>query len=108
MENHELLKPLYEVLERVRDLVKLAQAEEWEAMDVAANKYQQHVTFLDDNRYIQALQDAHLVDSAKSIIVQIQGLNDDLDTHTSLQREKIASELRQLNQSNKAMEAYGR
>lgn len=108
MENHELLKPLYEVLDRVKDLVKLAQAEEWEAMDIAANKYQQHVTFLDDNVYIQALQDAHLVDAAKSIIVQIQGLNNDLDAHTSLQREKIASELRQMAQSDKAMEAYGR
>lgn len=108
MENNELLKPLYEILDRVKDLVKLAQAEEWEAMDVAANKYQQHVTFLDDNVYIQALQDAHLVDAAKSIIVQIQGLNDDLDAHTTLQREKIASELRQMNQSDKAMEAYGR
>lgn len=108
MENHELLKPLYEVLDRVKDLVKLAQAEEWEAMDVAANKYQQHVTFLDDNVYIQALQEAHLVDAAKSIIVQIQDLNNDLDTHTTLQREKIASELRQMAQSDKAMEAYGR
>lgn len=108
MENHELLKPLYEVLDRVKDLVKLAQAEEWEAMNAAANKYQQHVTFLDDNVYIQALQDAHLVDAAKSIIVQIQGLNNDLDTHTTLQREKIASELRQMAQSDKAMEAYGR
>lgn len=108
MQNNELLKPLYEILDRVKDLVKLAQAEEWEAMDIAANKYQQHVTFLDDNIYIQALQDAHLVDEAKTIIVQIQGLNDDLDAHASMQREKIASELRQLNQSDKALEAYGR
>lgn len=108
MENNELLKPLYEILDRVKDLVQLAQAEDWAAMDIAAAKYQQHVTFLDDNVYIKALQDADLVDAAKSIIGQIQGLNDDLDIHTSLQREKIASELRQLNQADKAMDAYGR
>ncbi|MFO1389081.1 flagellar protein FliT [Cellvibrio sp.] len=108
MENNELLKPLYEILDRVKDLVQLAQAEDWEAMDIAAAKYQQHVTFLDDNVYIKALQDADLVDAAKSIIGQIQGLNDDLDIHTSLQREKIASELRQLAQAGKAMDAYGR
>lgn len=108
MENNELLKPLYEILDRVKDLVRLAQAEEWESMEIAAAEYQQHVTFLDDNLYIKALQDADLVDAAKSIIGQIQGFNDDLDIHTSLQREKIASELRQMNQSDKAMNAYGR
>ncbi len=108
MSNNELLKPLYEILDRVNELVQLAQAEDWEAMNTAADKYQQHVTFLDDDVYLQALQDAHLVEEAKAIIVQIQSLNDDLDTHTSLQRDRIASELRQMNQSDKALEAYGR
>lgn len=108
MENNELLKPLYEILDRVKDLVQLAQAEAWEEMELAATKYQQHVKFLDDNVYIKALQDAHLVETAKTIIVEIQGLNDDLDMHTNLQREKIASELRQMNQADKAMNAYGR
>lgn len=108
MDNNELLKPLYEILDRVKELVNLAQAEEWEAMDTAANKYQEHVTFLDDDVYLRAIHDAHLVDEAKMIIAQIQVFNDDLDTHTSIQRERIASELRQLNQSDKALEAYGR
>jgi len=108
MSNSELLKPLYEILDRVKELVQLAQAEEWEAMDTAANKYQQHVTFLDDNVYLQAIQEAQLVAEAKAIIVQIQGLNDDLDTHTTIQRDRIASELRQMNQAGKALEAYGR
>ncbi len=108
MENNELLKPLYEILERVQELVRLAQSEEWDAMNTAADKYQQHVSFLDDDVYLRALNDAHLVDEAKAIIVKIQGVNDDLDSYTSLQREKIASELRQLTQSDKALEAYGR
>ncbi|RZA05447.1 MAG: flagellar protein FliT [Moraxellaceae bacterium] len=108
MENNELLKPLYEIVDRVKELVQLAKAEEWEAMDSAANKYQQHVTFLDDDVYLQAINDAHLVEEAKAIIVQIQNLNDDLDVHTNIQRERIASELRQMNQSDRALEAYGR
>jgi predicted regulator of amino acid metabolism with ACT domain len=107
MENTELLKPLYEVLERVQELVRLAQAEDWDAMNVAATQYQQHVTFLDDNVYLKAINDAHLVDEAKAIIVQIQCLNDDLDSHTSLQRDRIASELRHMNRSDKALDAYG-
>lgn len=108
MDNNELLKPLYELLERAQELISLGLAEEWEAMDVAAKKYQQHVTFLDDDAYLQAINEAHLVDDAKAIIFLIQGLNNELDIHTNFQREKIASELRQMNQSGKALDAYGR
>ena len=107
MTDNDILKPLNEIMGRAEELVKLAQAEEWEAMDAAALKYQQHVTFLDDDAYLRAINEAGLVDSAKIIIAKIQVLNDDLDTHTSLQRERIASELRQINQSNKALNAYG-
>lgn len=107
MESNELLKPLYEILARVQELVRLAKAEEWEAMNTEASKYQQHVTFLDDNVYLQALNDAHLVDDAKAIISQIQMVNDDLDFHTCLQRERIASELRQMQLADKVMDAYG-
>lgn len=108
MRNNELLKPLYEVLERAQELVRLAHAEEWDAMNTAASKYQQHVTFLDDDVYLHALNDANLVNEAKAIIVTIQAVNDDLDSYTLLQREKVASELRQLSQSGKALDAYGR
>lgn len=108
MDNNELLKPLYEVLERAQELVRLAHAAEWDAMNVAAGKYQQHVTFLDDDVYLRALNDANLVDEAKAIIVKIQDVNNDLDSYTLLQREKVASELRQLSQSDKALDAYGR
>ena len=108
MNSNELLKPLYEVLERAQELVRLAHAEEWEAMNTAASRYQQHVTFLDDDVYLHALNDANLVDEAKAVIVKIQDVNNDLDSYTLLQREKVASELRQLSQSDKALEAYGR
>jgi hypothetical protein len=108
MSNHDLLKPLYEVLERVQEMLRQAQAEEWEAMEAAASDYQQHVSFLNDNVYLQALQDEHLVEDAKAIILQIQTLNDNLDTYASAQRDKIASELRQMNQADKALDAYGR
>lgn len=108
MDKSELLKPLYEVLERAQELIRLAQAEEWEAMDAAATKYQQHMLFLENNTYLQSINDAHLEEDAKAIILQIQGLNDELDVHTSLQRERVASELRQIHQSGKALDAYGR
>ena len=107
MERNELLTPLNEILGRVEELVKLAQAQQWEELDVAAANYQQHVTFLNDDVYLKAIQDASLVDEAKEIIAKIQLMNEDLDTYASLERDKIASELRQIMQSGKALNAYG-
>jgi len=107
MERDELLKPLNEILERVQQLVVLAQAEQWEELDAAAANYQQHVTFLKDDVYLKAIQDASLVEEAKKIIAKIQLMNEDLDSFTTLQRDKIASELRQIMQSGKALNAYG-
>lgn len=108
MDKNELLRPLHEVVARVQELIDLAHAEKWEELDAAAQKYQQHVLFLDDNTYLQAINDAYLVEDAKTIILQIQNMNDELDVYTNIQREKIASELRQINQSGKALDAYGR
>lgn len=108
MNSNELLKPLHEALALAQELVRLAQAEAWEAMDLATNQYQQQLSILGDDVYMQTIKDAHLADEAKAVIVKIQAINDDLDSYTLLQREKVASELRQLSQSGKALEAYGR
>jgi conjugal transfer/entry exclusion protein len=86
----------------------LGLAEDWDALDSAASQYQQHMSVLDDATYIQAINDAQLVEAAKAIILQIQSLNDELDMYTNLQRERVASELRQIHQSGKALDAYGR
>ncbi|MET0356553.1 MAG: hypothetical protein ABW044_07220 [Cellvibrio sp.] len=107
MDNNELLNPLGEILARVQTLVQLAQAEDWIALDVAANEYQQRVCLLEDAAYLKSIYDANLVEEAKSIIAEIQIHNQDLDAYTSIQREKVASELRQITQSNKALNAYG-
>lgn len=108
MNTHEILNPLTDILARVQELVQLAQAEDWIAMETAAKEYEQRVSLLEDATYFKSISDANLVEEAKAIIKEIQTVNNDLDTHTSLQREKIASELRQMTQSSKALEAYGR
>jgi hypothetical protein len=108
MDNNEILKPLAEILARAQELVQLAQADDWVAMEVAVANYQQHMAIMDDAEYLTAIKNAHLIEEAKAIILQIQNLNSDLDTYTVLQREKVASELRQMSQSHKALDAYGR
>lgn len=108
MDTQEVLKPLTDILERVQALVQLALVEDWVTMDAAAREYEQRVSLLEDAAYFKSISDANLVEEAKAIIAEIQTVNNDLDTHTSLQREKVASELRQITQSNKALDAYGR
>jgi hypothetical protein len=108
MESNELLTPLHDILTRVKKLAELAQAEDWVAMEIATVEYEQHVALLEDATYFESITKANVVEEAKAIIAEIQAVNSDLDGHTVLQREKIASELRQITQSNKALDAYGR
>ena len=108
MNDNELLQPLQEALTLAQELVSLAQAEEWEAMDLATRHYQQKLSLLGDDAYMQSINAANLAEEAKALIVKIQSVNDDLDSYTLMQREKVASELRQLSLSGKALEAYGR
>jgi len=108
MESNELLKPLHDILTRVKKLVELAQTEDWIAMEAATTEYEQHMTILEDATYFESITQANLTEEAKAIIAEIQVVNNDLDVHTVLQREKVASELRQITQASKALDAYGR
>ena len=103
-----LLQPLYNILLQAEELVRLSQGEDWELFEAEIAKYQQQVTILNDQNYLKALEIEKLTNEAKEIIAKIQVLNDNLDTHANEMREKIASELRQMIQSNKAIDAYGR
>jgi hypothetical protein len=108
MNSFEILKPLNEILAIAQQLVELARAEEWVAMEAVASQYEKRMTLLEDATYFKSISDANLSEEAKVIIAEIQTLNNDLDTHAVLHREKVASELRQMSQSNKALEAYSR
>lgn len=107
MTNLELLQPLTDILSMAQQLSQLAKAEDWQHLETESEKYQQRVNCLHDENYLQAIFDANLNEDAKFIIMQIQLLNDDLDESATLMRNKIASELRHINQSNKALNAYG-
>lgn len=108
METTELLQPLEAMLAQAQELIRLAGAEEWLAMDEQASKFQQQVVLLSDTTYIQALIDANMMESAKALIAQIQPLNEQLDLIANMERDKISSELRQMMKSEKALDAYSR
>lgn len=104
----DLLQPLRETLEKAHELVRLAQAEEWSALEEQFMKYEQLTKYLNDEEYLKTLTDNNLGESAKEIILQIQALNESLDLRANNVMNDVASELRQMMQSDKAMDAYRR
>jgi hypothetical protein len=103
-----LLQPLQQLLSEADALMQLALEEDWEGLQPQAENFQQHMHLLEDQAYLARLRDAGLATQAQDVLLQIQLLNDQLDLMTSNARDKVSSELRQIIQSNKAMDAYGR
>lgn len=108
MSNQDLLQPLNETLEKAQELIRLAQAEEWSAFEEQFVNYERLAKYLNDEAYLKTLNDNNLGASAGEIVIQIQALNESLDLRASNVRDNIASELRQMMQSDKAMDAYRR
>jgi len=104
--NTELLKPLNDMLVQARELVHLGHIKEWKELEIQTARYYQRVAFLNDNTYLQALNDAHLALEAKGIIADILQLTSGLDVYATSQRDAIASELRHFIQADKALNAY--
>jgi|GEM_PF-636474 len=105
---NELLKPLYSLLERAETLSLLIVAQEWGTLEAELPAYEQEARFLNDETYTNALINTNQAEEAQAIIAKIQRLNDMMDVAAIENRDKIASELRQILQSGKAMDAYSR
>ena len=102
-----LLHPLNQLLSQAEALLVLAGGDEWPAVEVAMAEYLQAMAILEDQKYLTALKEAGLALEAQGLILQIRGLNEKVDAQAQVSHEKIASELRQIMQSSKALDAYG-
>ena len=107
MNTETVLQPLQLLREKAESLLSLADNEEWFNLEEQMNDYVQALTLLEDNAYLQSLIAAGLAMNAQSLILQIQELNEKLDGLATDSQRKIASELRQIIQSGKALGAYG-
>lgn len=108
MSSTQLLQPLEQLLTQAESLLNLAQGNDWVGLAAEMVNYQQKITLLEDQAYLQSLKDAGLALDAQGLILQIHGVNQKVDEIAHESHEKIASELRQMIQSDKAMDAYGR
>ena len=108
MNSENLLHPVAQLLAQAEMLLVLAEAEDWLALEGQMAGYQARVGLLEDQAYLQTLKDAGLALSAQGLILQIHGINKKVDDLAQYSQQKIASELRHITQSDKAMDAYGR
>lgn len=108
MSNEHLLDPVVQLLAQAEVLLLLAEAEDWAGLGAHMTDYLSYVTLLEDKAYLQSLKDAGLALSAQGLILQIHGINQKVDELAQDSHQKVASELRQIIQSGKAMDAYGR
>lgn len=108
MSRENVLQPLNNLLTKAQGLLMLAHTENWDDLPIPFAEYQQQMSLLTDVNYLQALKEEHLVEEAKILILKIQDCNQKLDSMTAQAHADIASELRQLIQADKALDAYRR
>jgi Flagellar protein FliT len=108
MIDKNLLEPLHQIIEQVNVLLVFAREENWDELQENLGAYQNQLTILEQDTYLDALRDSQLTGSAQDLILQIQDLNQQLDLLAVGRHEKIASELRLMAQSTKALDAYSR
>jgi hypothetical protein len=108
MSRETLLQPLNQLFMQAQLLLQLAQAENWDEMQTQFSEYQQQMSLLANATYLQTLKNENLAGEAQAFILKIQELNQQLNNFTEQAHTNVASELRQLMQADKALDAYRR
>jgi Flagellar protein FliT len=102
-----LLTPINTLVEQSQHLLNLARAQDWHAFEMLLQQRQAAMNVLQDTNYLQAITNAGLDAEVKQMVKDIRTMNQQLTDLASRRQEEIASEIRQLNRADKAMDAYG-
>lgn len=108
MDSNPLLDPLSRALSQSQALLSLAQAGDWDSFETLVQQRQQGLLSINDHEYLESLAQADLEAKAADVIQEIKAINMQLAQLAETTRENAASELRQNNRANKAIDAYGR
>lgn len=108
MEVTSLLAPFERALSQSQTLLSLAQAEDWESFESLVQQRQQGLLEIQEAAFIASISKAQLESQAALIIQAIQSINKQLAQLAEVQRDNIASDLRQASKAVKAIDAYRR
>lgn len=104
--NNDLLQPLHQFLEQSRLLLGMAQAGEWESFESLLATRQQGLAALSNNQILIAVAKAGRADEMRELLADIRTANDRIAEVAETSRADIGSQLRQLVQAEKAIDAY--
>lgn len=105
--NTSLLAPINSLVEQSQHLLNLARAQDWQAFEVLLLQRQACMNVLIDADYLQAVTKAGMENEVKHMVMDIKKINQQLTELATRRQDEIASEIRQLNRADKAMDAYG-
>lgn len=106
MPNAFLLKRLEKFLEQSRELLRLAQEDNWEEFESLLNQRQEKLASLGENEFLIELAKAGLADDARELINAIRALDAQILQRAESGKADIGAKLRQSLQANKAIVAY--
>jgi hypothetical protein len=102
-----LLAPINTLVEQSQHLLNLARAQDWQAFEVLIQQRQAAMNVLVDADYLEAITKAGLDAEVKQMVKDIKTMNQQLTELASRRQDEIASEIRQSNRVEKAIDAYG-
>jgi len=102
-----LLAPINSLVEQSQHLLNLARAQDWQAFEMLLMQRQAAMAVLQDSQYLHAITNAGLDAEVKNMVSDIKMMNQKLTDMASRRQDEIASEIRQLNKGDKAINAYG-
>ena len=102
-----LLAPVNSLVEQTQHLLNLARAQDWQAFEVLLQQRQAAMKVLMDANYLDSVTKAGLDSEVKQMVRDIKTMNQQLTELASRRQDEIASELRQINRADKALDAYG-
>jgi hypothetical protein len=102
-----LLAPINSLVEQSQHLLNLARTQDWQAFEVLLLQRQASMNVLLDENYLQAITKAGLDAEVKHMVMDIKTMNQQLTEMAGRRQDEVASEIRQINRTDKAMDAYG-
>lgn len=102
----DLLAPLERFLLRSRELLALAEADDWETFETRLAEREAGLPALGENQFIIDVAKAGREDEMREAIAEIQAINDQLVTLAEQSKADIARHLKTQQTKDKAVKAY--
>jgi flagellar protein FliT len=107
MSTATVIDPLKRALTQSEALLALAKADDWESFELLVQNRQQGLLVLQTPEFLHDVAELNAADEVARLIQAIQAINRELEDLSLKHQDGVASEIRHMAKSSKAMSAYG-